>query len=280
MNRTWLFGLAAGQLALLAATFYLPGLGTAWWHHVASLAVVLVIAASMGRLMTSRRFLGVGVLVTTVLAAASGFYLLYWKEGIRVDGYQDWGVWWHVAWSWAAAVFFWQHTWVNRVSLGHFFRRSLRTMGPALMHGGLYAAVLVALVVTWGPAKGAFVNENYIPLSLWTWIGATTVAYAAWLLLRHHPHAAQKKIRGGVDLALVPASALAVLSGIPLLWFDGAMDQAGLKYASKFWHVWPSVVFSVLVFVHSVQLWTGLRRHWQRLGQDAPLDAQGEGPAG
>src|SRR5687768_9875623 len=105
--------LGALQLAALVGTFppLVPGmdaLGTEGWHHVASLGVVLAATMALRGPLRSRRFLAIGVLAFTLLATMSGFYLLYWKEGIRVDGYQDWGVFWHVAWSWAAAVFFWQ----------------------------------------------------------------------------------------------------------------------------------------------------------------------------
>lgn len=262
--------LGAVQSALLVGTLFLAGLGTAWWHHLASLAVVLAAAGALRGPMRSRRFLGVGVLATTVLATTSGFYLLYWKEGIRIDGYQDWGVFWHVTWSWMAAVFFWQHTWINRVAFGHFFRASLARGGPALFHLGAYAVLAAALVLTWGPARGAFHNENYVPLSLWAWIAATTAAYMVYLLLRRRPHAQQVRIRGGVDLAMVPASALAVLSGLPLLWFDDAMEAWGLKYASKAWHVLPSVAVAVLVFVHSMQLWGAMKSHWRRLDVAPP----------
>ncbi len=264
---TLTIGLSVLQVAALAGTYYLDGLGAAWWHHVASLAVVLALAAAFWPAMQSRRFLGIGVLVSTILATISGFYLLYWKEGIRVDGYQDWGVFWHVAWSWAAAVFFWQHTWVNRVAFAHYFKRSLRALAPAAFHIGLYVAAIAGFVVTAGPGKDWFTVETYIPLSYWTWLACIVVAYGAWWFVRGRTHAAKKRVRGGVDLALVPTSALAVLSGIPLLFLGAAMDALGLKYASKFWHVAPSVLFAVLVFVHSVQLWRTMRAHWRRMGR-------------
>lgn len=258
-------GASLAQVAALAATFPLGALGTAWWHHVASLAAVLAAAVALRGPMASRRFLAVGVLAFSVLATASGFYLLYWKEGIRPAGYQDWGVFWHVAWSWAAAVFFWQHTWVNRVAYLHFLRRSLGRPRKAAVHLGLYALGVVALVVTWGPAKGWFTSENYVPLSFAAWLAAAGAAYVSWLVLRRDPKATPRT-RGGVDMALVPMAALATLSGIPLLFFDPGLDALGLKYASKYWHVWPSVVFAVLVFVHGAQFWHVVRGHWRRLG--------------
>lgn len=257
-------GVSAGQAVAFAATAPLGWLGTAWWHHVASLAVVLALAFAMPAQMRSRRFLAMGVLATSVLATASGFWLLYWKEGLRVDGFQDWGVFWHVAWSWAATVFFWQHTWVNRVALGHYFRRSLQAARPAVAHIGLYLLAVAALAATWA-ARDWFTSENYVPLSLWSWILAAVAAVASWLAFRRRPD--QKAVRGGVDLGLVPIAALAVASGFPLLFFDPQFDAAGLKYASKVWHVWPSVVFAVLVFVHAAQAWSTVRVHWRKLGQ-------------
>jgi hypothetical protein len=265
--------LAGVQLAALVATFPglvagMGGLGTAWWHHIASLGVVLAAILALRRPMQSRRFLAIGVLAFTILATVSGFYLLYWKEGIRADGYQDWGVFWHVAWSWAAALFFWQHTWVNRIAFAHFFRRTFAALRPAAVHLSLYAVGVTALVVTWGPAKSWFTNENYIPLSFAFWLVATLAAYVSWWLLRRRDGATQKRIRGGVDLGLVPLAALAVITGIPLLFLDPQLDVLGLKYASKVWHVWPSVVFAVLVFVHGAQTWSTVRAHWRKLGQE------------
>lgn len=257
-------GLALAQVALLAGTFPLKALGAAPWHHAASLAAVLALGIPLRRRLQQRAFLAFGVLATTLLATASGFYLLYWKEGIRVDGYQDWGVFWHVAWSWAAAAFFFQHTWVNRVAYVHFLRQGLQRAGPTILHVGAYVVTLAALAITWGPAKGAFSNENYIPLSFAFWLGATLFGYAVWLLLRRRPTPDQKRYRGHVDVALVPLSALAVLSGIPLLWLGPGLDAAGLKYASKFWHVWPSILFAVLVFAHGAQAWANVRAHWRK----------------
>lgn len=262
----WTVGLTALQAALLAATYFWDGLGARTWHHVASLGGVLLLAAVIHRpLARSRRFLAVGVLATTSLAAVSGFYLLYWKEGIRADGYQDWGVFWHVLWSWMAAVFFVQHTWINRVAFGAFFRRSLVRAGPATAHMGAYALSVGALAVTWSPSGRVwFDGGNYVPLTLYTWAAVLVPAYAMWLALRrrweHWP------VRRALDLALVPLAGLAVATGFPLV-FDGPFDAAGLKYASKYWHVASSILFSVVVFIHSVQAWAGMRAHWRNYGR-------------
>ena len=269
-----LAGISVGQLAALALTYPVKGLGTATWHHGASLLAVLLAAVLLRKPMASRRFLAIGVLAFSVLATVSGFYLLYWKEGIRVDGYQDWGVFWHVAWSWAAAVFFWQHTWVNRVAYGHFLRGTMRAAAPAALHLALYAALLLAFGVTWGPVKGWFTVDNYIPLTFATWLACLVVAYVAWMALRRN-RATHLPARGGVDVALVPMAALATLSGLPLLLFDPELDAAGLKYASKYWHVWPSVAFAVLVFTHSAQLWPVVRAHWRRLDTKPQRESEG-----
>lgn len=265
----WVAGIALAQVVALAATWPIADFGAIWWSHLASLAIVLGMVFLARRHLTSRRVLGIGVLVTSVLAVVSGFYLLYWKEGIREDGYQAWGVWWHVAWSWAAAVFFWQHTWVNRVAFMHFIRRSLHALAPAALHIGLYALAVAAFAFSFS-SRGAFTSESYIPWSLWAWIVAVGTTYLAWILFRRRPHATRTRLRAGVDLALVPVAAVATLSGMPLLWFDSALDAAGLKYASKFWHVAPSIVFSVLVFVHTAQLWRTVRTHWRRLREFGP----------
>lgn len=262
------------QALALWGTSRLPGFGAQGWHHVASLVAVLALTLWLRRPLTrSRRVLAIGVLATSVLAGASGFWLLYWKEGIRAAGYQDWGVWWHVAWSWTGSVFFFQHTWINRVSFAHFVRRSLARLDAAIVHIGAYLLVVAMFILTWsGVGKGWFTVESYIPLTLYAWLVATTPPYALWVVARFAPVGGWRSrldrahLRGPVDLALVPAAALATLSGIPLTWFDPIMDEHGWKYVSKFWHVWPSVLFLVLVFVHSVHSWNGMRAHWRKVG--------------
>ncbi len=272
----WIAGLTAVQLVLLVITFPLPGFGAETWHHIASLAGVLVLAGILHEpLRRSRRVLAMGVLTSAILASASGFYLLYWKAGIRVQGFQDWGVWWHITWSWMVAVFFIQHTWINRVAFVHFFKRTLASWGTTTLHIGAYLAVLVALAVTWSPSgRELFTNANYVPLTLWAWVLILVPPYLAWLYLRrrhaqgHRPLEARFghwPVRRLVDLMLVPAAALAILSGFPLL-FDGPFDAAGLKYATKTWHVWPSILFTVLAFIHAVQAWSTVKAHWRKLG--------------
>lgn len=274
----WTIGLFAAQVGLLVATFPLDGLGAETWHHLASLAAVLALAGVLHeRFRRSRRFLAIGVAVFSILAAASGFYLLYWKAGIRVDGYQDWGVFWHIVWSWMAAVFFLQHAWINRVQLVHFYRESFATRGTALLHAGAYVVLVAALVVTWSPQGRAwFTNENYVVYSLRTWALAVVPTFAAWLVLRRRlredPDWLRERlghwgIRRMGDLLLVPMAALAILSGFPLL-FDGPIDPRGLKYVSKFWHVWPSIVFTIVAFVHANQAWSTVKVHWRSYARE------------
>jgi len=268
-----------------------PELGASFWHHLASLAIVLGLSVGFYKpLARSRRFLAIGVLILSLLAAASGFWLLYWKEGIRAAGFQDWGVFWHVAWSWAAAVFFFQHTWINRIALGHFFKQRFTSLGGILVHGGAYLLVIVAFVVTWSDiGKDWFTVESYIPLSLYAWLAITAPAYLAWfwnliqwnVLHRTKDPVRATRSRGRIDVALVPIAALAVLSGIPLTFFDFFMDQNGWKYVSKYWHVWPSVLFTALVFIHTLQIWQTMRAHWRQVGiaiGDVPRPSPGSKP--
>lgn len=273
---SWILGLTALQAVVLWASFYIPQIGVPFWHHLASLAFVIALSIAFHKpLARSRRFLAIGVLILSLLAAATGFWLLYWKEGIRDAGFQDWGVFWHVAWSWATAVFFFQHTWINRVALMHFLRQRFTTVTGILLHGGAYALVIAAFLVTWSDiGKDWFTVESYIPLSLYAWLAITAPAYVAWFWnqIRWHVLSRAKdpirstRARGRIDVALVPIAALAVLSGIPLTFFDAFMDENGWKYVSKYWHVWPSVVFTALVFIHSVQIWQTMRAHWRNVG--------------
>ncbi|MBW3584101.1 MAG: hypothetical protein KY455_13500 [Euryarchaeota archaeon] len=274
------------QVALLWLTFDFAVLGSAVWHHFASLGVVLGVALALWRpLVRSRRFLALGVLAFSVLATVSGFWLLYWKEGVRIDGYQDWGVFWHVLWSWAAALFFFMHTWINRVALVHFVRKSVSTIAAAVVHAGAYVLVVVAFFITWsGRGRTWFTNENYIQLSLFAWLVAIVVPYGLWGVVQvrvavtgpssridkvFHP----RRVRRWVDLGLVPMATLAVVSGVPLIFLDAWLDQRGFKYVSKYWHVWPSVVFAALVFVHGVQAWSSVRAHWRAYGTEGRRDA-------
>lgn len=267
----WVVALLVLQLVLLVATFPIDALGTETWHHIASLGFTLAVAGVMHRrFTTSRRFLAVGVLVSSVLAAVSGFYLLYFKAGARAGGYQDWGVFWHILWSWFAAVFFIQHTWINRVQFVHFFRRSIDAVPGAVLHGAGYLAVAAALAFSFSPSgRTLFTNESYYVLGFRAWVLVLVPAYAFWayLAIRDEPppwlaRFGHWPIRRFVDLLLVPTAALAVLSGFPLL-FDGPFDARGLKYATKTWHVWPSILFTVLAFVHSVQAWHTVKAHWR-----------------
>ncbi len=269
MRTAWTIGLTVAQLVALVATFFVPRFGAPIWSHLVSLGIVVVACGAAWRpLSSSRRILAIGALVTSVLAIVSGFYLLYWKEGIRVDGYQDWGVWWHVFWSWAAAVFFFQHTWINRRQYARFFVDSFKQAGPAAWHVGIHALLVVGLILSWTIWKDGFDGGNYLALGYVGWLVASIPAYSIWMVRAIRGGMGQRSSwpwRRAVDLGLVPAAAFATLTGIPLTFFDDAFDAWGLKYASKTWHVWPSILFAVLVWIHSVQVWSTVRNHWRQL---------------
>lgn len=260
--RRWPWVAVVVQAGLLAATWFLPVLGSALWHHLASLGVVLGATMAARRWLDSRAVLAIGVLITSVLAAVSGFLLLYLKEWIRPAGIQDQLVWWHVLWSWAAAVFFFQHTWINRVQFLHFFGQSLRRAGPGVVHVGAYILSLAFLVISWTVGKSWFTAGNYIASGYVTWLAF--LVPAAIISLPRRDLAGGWKWRRMVDLGLVPAATLATLSGIPLVFFGDAVDAAGLKYASKYWHTAPSILFTILVWTHSVQVWRLVRGHWAK----------------
>lgn len=264
-STAWTLG-AVVQLLLLLVTRILDGPGTQTWHHLASLAGAIALMGLAGKRMQNRAFLGIGILLTTILATVSGFVLLYFKEGLRVDGHQDWLVFWHLVWSWFASGFFVMHVWVNRVAFVHFFQASFRSVRPGLVHGGAYVVSLLGLLWSATLGKSQFNNESYIPQSVWAWLLCTAVAYGIWLGTRRAGRQTHLHLRSAADLILVPVMTFVILSGFVLLYGSDVTDPNGLKYAAKAWHTLPSVLFSVVVFVHSVQLWTQVRRHWQRLG--------------
>lgn len=276
----WTSGLLLLQVAVLWATYWIPGLGEQTWHNFASLGVALAVSAVFWRpLARSRRFLAMGVLSLTVLATASGFWLLYWKEGLRVDGLQDWGRFWHILWSWFAAIFFFQHSWINRAALVSFVRRTVSTLSGSVLHAGAYALVVVAFIVMWfGTGKTWVTNDNYIPLSLYTWLVFSVPPYLIWLYVRtglRFPLSqdrvkilfARRRVQVWFTVALVPMAALAVLSGLPLAFTKDFVENVGLKYIAKYWHVWPSVLFAVLVFGHSIHSWASVKLHWRALAK-------------
>lgn len=267
----WVWALAAAQVALLVATAlppFSPGFGVPTWHHHASLALAVAFTALTFRRMASdRRWLGLGVALTTLLALASAFLLLYLKDDLKAWGLKDWAKWWHVAWSWLALAFFLGHTWVNRHGLDRSLRR-IETGLSGIAYWVPLAAILVAIPLTWSPwGARTFTDPGYIPLTLYTWLAIAGPAYAAWAVAfvrtrrRGRPPrwAARPATQAFVDAWLLPMTILANVSGFPILYL-GTKDTA-LKYVAKYWHTWPSIAMAVLVFAHTIQFLPGMQRH-------------------
>lgn len=257
------------QLALLVWTAFPPfaqvgddpaALGVPTWHHNASLAVTVLFTAVFWRKMTTdRRFLGIGVLVTTFLALASAFLLLYLKVELKETFLKDWAKFWHIAWSWFALAFFLGHTWANRY--GHM--RATKRIAAGVRGFAWFTLpnlLIIALIpVTWSSwGADVFTDPRYIPMTLWTWVGFLVPAYGSWLV-------ALVQTRGGkrpdwfsrartqtfTTSWLVPMTFWANVTGFPILYF-GTKDTA-LKYVAKYWHTWPSIAMAILVFAHTLQ---------------------------
>jgi hypothetical protein len=265
------------HLAVLAATALPPfaqvesagALGVPTWHHNASLAAAAIFSAAFWRRMTTdRRFLGLGVMVTTVLAVASAFLLLYLKQDLKDWLLKDWAKFWHVAWSWFALAFFLGHTWANRLGLARAWRRMAAGRRGLLFYGPL-TLMVVAIPVTWSPlGANVFTDPVYIPLTLYTWLAFLVPTYAMWMAAAVHmrnnegmrpawwPRTGTQHF---VDAWLVPMTVLANVSGFPILYF-GTKDTA-LKYVAKYWHTWPSIAMAILVFAHTVQFFPAVARY-------------------
>lgn len=278
MRAPWL-GITAVSLALAAATtpFFLGGfpLGEPGWHHAVSLLVTLglfLLGWWVGR-SDSRRHLALSVALWTSLAIVSGFLILYLKPDLKASGYKDWAKFWHVAWSWLALWAFAGHTWVNRLGLARAWKRLSRGLDGTL-HYGLLAVVLVSIPVTWSALGARALQEpQYIPLTLYTWLGVTLVSYGLWwvLVARRRDRAVAAEDRRSwqprVDILLLHATLLVNLSGFPLLWFN--TKATDLKYVAKYWHTAPSIVMAVVVFAHAIQFLPGLLAHWRRRTRNA-----------
>lgn len=272
----WTSGLVV-QLAVLVVTAFPPfaqvetsgALGVPLWHQNATLAAAVVfMAVFWRRVTTDRRFLGLGVMVTTILAVASAFLLLYLKADLKDWLLKDWAKFWHVAWSWFALVFFLGHTWVNRGGLARSWRRM--TQGNrGWLHYGILALMVVAIPITWSPLGAkVFTDPIYIPLTLYTWLVFLVPTYSAWmaatLYMRNNEGMrpswwGRAGTQGFVDSWLVPMTVLANVSGFPILWF-GTKDTT-LKYVAKYWHTWPSIAMAILVFAHTIQFLPAVARY-------------------
>jgi hypothetical protein len=246
-------------------------LGVPTWHHNVALALAIVFSAVFWRRMTTdRRWLGIGVLVTTALALASAFLLLYLKQDLKDTGLKDWAKWWHVTWSWFALAYFLGHTWANRYGLVRATRRLASGLAGKAWFIVPNVLIVAAIPLTWSDwGARTFTDPRYIPMTLWTWLGFLVPAYGAWLV-------AVLRTRGGrrPDLFsrgrtqtfttawLLPMTFWANVTGFPILYF-GTKDTA-LKYVAKYWHTWPSIAMAILVFAHTLQFLPAVAEYRQR----------------
>jgi hypothetical protein len=268
----WIWPAAVLQAVLLVATAFppfTPGLGVPTWHHNASLALAVAVLVVFWRPLQDRRVAGQGVLVTSVLAIASAFLLLYLKQDLKDWGLKDWAKWWHVAWSWFSIVFLVAHTAANKAGLLRSTRRMLHGW-RRIPNVGFYAAALVAVALTWSTwGAQAIVDANYILWTHWTWLAFAAPAYGAWAVAtvrrrlqftpRWHPGA----VRDFCSAHLLPITILANVTGLPILYF--ATKDTSMKYVAKWWHTWPSIAMAILLFAHTLQFLPGVTRHWRQL---------------
>ncbi len=242
----------------------MPSLGIPAWHHVASLVATLgLVAFALWRDSDRRRHAANGTALWTTLALVTGFLILYLKPELKATGYKDWAKWWHVTWSWLALWYTGAHTWVNRHGLLRAWR-NLRRGARRFAYDGLLVVIIVLIPITWSAWGAATIRDgNYIPLTLWTWLAFLVPAYAAWIYIRaRRPEWGRRgPTQYFVDAWLIPATLLANLSGIPILFF-GTKDTS-LKYVAKYWHTAPSIAMAILVFAHTVQFWPGVIRHYR-----------------
>lgn len=285
-RRAWIWTAVTGvHLVVLVATAFPPfaqvetpgALGVPTWHHNASLLAAVVVTALLWRRMTSdRRFLGMGVLVTTVLALASAFLLLYLKVELKETLLKDWAKFWHVAWSWFALAFFLGHTWVNRYGLARATRRIAAGLSGKAGFWLPNALILAAIPLTWSDwGARTFTDPRYIPMTLWTWIGFLVPAYGAWLVAVLQTRGGQRpewfsrpRTQTFATAWLLPMTILANVSGFPILYF-GTKDTA-LKYVAKYWHTWPSIAMAILVFAHTIQFLPMVRGYGSPAATEEP----------
>lgn len=273
MRGPWLAALAV-SIAGAAATIppFWPGLGEPISHHNWSLAVTLVLflmGAYVGR-ADARRHMALSVALWTTLAIVSGFLILYLKQDLKATGYKDWAKFWHIAWSWLALWAFAGHTWINRKPLMRSLRGLHARFTGAIGYSGVLVLILAAIPLTWSSwGADALQEPQYIPLTLWTWLAVLVGGYGAWLIFYvrrrggRTPDALKRPaVQRFVDGWLLPMTILANISGFPLLYFG--TKHTALKYVAKYWHTWPSIVMTVLVFAHTIQFLPGIVAHWRR----------------
>ena len=267
MRWGWLVA-ALVHLALLVWTAFPPFaqvegpfvLGAPTWHHNASLGLAVVFTLVLWKRMTAdRRFLGMGVLVTTALALVSAFLILYLKVELKETLLKDWAKFWHVAWSWFALAFFLGHTWVNRYGLVRATKRiasGVRGFAWFTLPNLLVIALVPVTWSSWG--AGVVTDPRYIPMTLWTWVGFLVPVYGSWLVAVAQTRSGKRpdwfsraKTQTFTTSWLVPMTFWANVTGFPILYF-GTKDTT-LKYVAKYWHTWPSIAMAILVFAHTLQ---------------------------
>lgn len=266
------------QAALVVGSLWVPGLGGPLWHHHATLLLSVLFVAATWRWFTgSRAFLGLGVGVTTLLAVASGFVILYAKPGLKAESLVDWAKFWHVLWSWLSIAFALGHVWINRVPLVRYWHRMHRQVGASIAHYGILVLAAALLALTWSPSGRAWFTEaGYPPLTAYTWLVVVTPAYLGWIALvlarvrsaatRFSTYWSSARIQAVADVGLVPAFVLANVTGFPILYFKPWVHGSGLKYVAKYWHTWPSIFMALFVFIHTVQSWPAIAAHWRHFG--------------
>lgn len=270
----WVIAFAAAQVALFATTAFVPGLGGPTWHHNVTLALSLAFVAATWKPFTrDRTFLGLGLLLTLTLATLSGFVLLYLKQDFKDWGLKDWMKLWHILWSWFALWFFLGHAWINRHALLGYWRQVYTRWSSALTYTLALAAIAAAVPLTWSDWGAENLQEpDYVPLTLWTWLVVVAPPYGLWAGIRLWLRGASRPrflharnaVRRNVDVWLLPTAFLVNASGFPLLYFG--TKHTALKYVAKYWHTAPSIVLSLLLFIHIVQTWHRTQAHWRRFG--------------
>jgi hypothetical protein len=207
----------------------------------------------------------------------SGFFILYWKPWLKAHDIVDWIKFWHVFWSWLGLIFFAFHTWINRIALVHLWRRIHQNAGATAFLYGAITLVCALSAYTWtGWGKNAVGDGNYLLLSWYAWLVVVAPTYATWgatvlgrgwvALAALNAALPRIRVRGFVDVALVPITILANVSGFPITFWKEEVHGAGFKFAGKVTHTAPSVVMAVLIFIHVVHLWRPTTSHWRKWG--------------
>lgn len=263
-------------------------LGVPYWHYnVAFVAMAAFAAWRWKRYLADPPLLAAHLLVSGVVAIASGFLLLYLKDDLKASGTKDWAKFWHCAFS----------MWFLYVTIAHLARRPNARAVSVYARDGARRGWAWAHVAAWGAtvlllfasvaSKDTFVDANYLYWSTLTVLFSTAIAYGAWIAAKLRSGAwrrdapprspPSRALRGNVDLMLVGWSVLAQASGLVLLYGKEFLHGNGYKYVSKFWHTAPSVVMTLLVVAHFVISVPLLRAYW--LGRRAARAARPVSPA-